>query len=183
MLVNYVDSKQSNWSKYLKILTYNYNNTRHSTSQYTPFELLYGRQGKLISELGLENIVPPSRLYVKDLYKNMLQIRKQAYLNIVKAQERMRKQYNKHRRKAKVFKKDDLVLLYYKKKCPGKLSKKLTFHVRGVYKIVRKIPDRDNYVIRLVNKRKGVADRELTVNVDQIREFLIPNSVKREDAM
>jgi hypothetical protein len=175
MLVNYCDEKQKNWARHIRCLCYCYNNSLHKTTGFTPHELLFGFQGTLISELGTEKITPPMTPYVKDLYKNIQFIREKAYVNVTRQQASIKKQYDKRRVPPRIYEKDDLVLLHYRKALKKGLSPKLTFHARGVYKVLRKIPERDNYVIRLVNKKKGIADREITVNVDQINPFIPPS--------
>jgi RNase H-like domain found in reverse transcriptase/Integrase zinc binding domain/Reverse transcriptase (RNA-dependent DNA polymerase) len=178
MVSNYCDSKQKTWSRFLKGLCWAYNVTVHSSLGYSPHEVLFGTKPRLLSELGLDDIIPPTEPYCKGLHETLEHIRSQAKINLINAQLSYKKQYDKKRKPAPKYEIGDLVLLHYRKKCI-KLSPKLTFHARGIYKILRKLPgDRENYVIRLINKRKGMADRELTVNADQIVTYIIPTMAR-----
>jgi len=172
-LVNYVNEQQTNWPRFVHSVCYAFNTSVNSTTGFSPFELLYGHSPVLIAELGLEKIAPPGTDYAKDLYKTINKLRERAYVNVLKAQAGMRRQYNKKRKAPRIYRTGDLVLLHYRKTVE-RLSPKLTFHARGVYRILRKIPERNNYVLQLVNKRKGIADRQLTVNVDQIVPYVMP---------
>ena len=138
----------------------------------SPHYQLFGTKPVLLSELGLEELLQPVQPMAKELHDVFKEIRQLAADNTKKAQATYKKQYDKHRRPAIDYKPEDLVLLHYKKSMPNeKFSPKLSFHARGPYRILRRLPDRDSYVIRLVAKMAGQADRETTVNADQIRPY------------
>jgi len=174
MLKNYMNEKQTVWKGKSKPLQYLYNSTAHSTTGFPPFEQLFGVKPVTLGELELEHLYVPTDPVAKNIFKRMKEVREEAKFNTFKAQAVMRHHYNKRRKPARIYKIGDQVLYHYKtikpKKCPH-WSKKLCFHARGVYQIVRKLPDRDNYVIKLQMKKKHMALRELTVNSDQIVPF------------
>ena len=44
MLVKFIESKKETWQDYLDTCVYAYNTSRHDSSKFTPFELMFGRQ-------------------------------------------------------------------------------------------------------------------------------------------
>jgi len=50
MLSMYTDSKQTDWDKYLTMVIFAYNSSVQSTTKYSPFHLVYGRQAKFPNE-------------------------------------------------------------------------------------------------------------------------------------
>lgn len=73
-----LDSDQKkDWKRFLGPLTYAYNSTRHDTTGYSPFQLLFGRQPRLPVDLvfgiGESEGVPKVPDYVKDLRARMCQ--------------------------------------------------------------------------------------------------------------
>ena len=53
MLVKFVREKKETWESYLDTCIYAYNTSRHETSLFTPFELMFGR--KSIIPVDLDN--------------------------------------------------------------------------------------------------------------------------------
>ena len=47
MLVKFIESKKKTWQDYLDTCVYAYNTSRHDSSKFTPFELMFGRQAVL----------------------------------------------------------------------------------------------------------------------------------------
>ena len=47
MLSMYVNSKHTDWDRYLPYVTFAYNTTAHSATKESPFFLLYGRQARM----------------------------------------------------------------------------------------------------------------------------------------
>ena len=58
MLVKYIDAKRSAWSSYLDTCVFAYNTCRHESTQFTPFELMFGRQATLPIDIGLHKQLP-----------------------------------------------------------------------------------------------------------------------------
>ena len=54
MLVKFVESKKETWQNYLDTCVYAYNTSRHGSSKFTPFELLFGRQPVLPVDIRLD---------------------------------------------------------------------------------------------------------------------------------
>ena len=55
MLRAYVSKRQSNWEDYLPNLEFAYNSTKHVTTGFSPFMLMYGFQHRSSLLLGLAN--------------------------------------------------------------------------------------------------------------------------------
>ena len=55
MLAAYSDSNQSNWDLYLPLVLLAYRTSEQSTNQNSPFELLYGREARLPTDLDFNN--------------------------------------------------------------------------------------------------------------------------------
>ena len=51
MLVKFIDSKKERWEDYLDTCVYAYNTSRHESSKFTPFEVMFGRQAVLPVDL------------------------------------------------------------------------------------------------------------------------------------
>ena len=47
MLMKFIESKKETWQDYLDTCVYAYNTSRHDSSKFTPFELMFSRQAVL----------------------------------------------------------------------------------------------------------------------------------------
>ena len=53
MLVKFVHSKKGSWSSFLDTCVFAYNTSRHSSTKFTPFELMFGRHAILPIDIEL----------------------------------------------------------------------------------------------------------------------------------
>jgi hypothetical protein len=51
MLAVYSDANQTNWDLYLPLVLLDYRTSQQTTTEASPFELLYGREPRLPSDL------------------------------------------------------------------------------------------------------------------------------------
>ncbi|KAL5494151.1 hypothetical protein EMCRGX_G015429 [Ephydatia muelleri] len=116
MLVKYVDM----WSHYLDTCAFAYNTSRHDSTKYTPFMLMFGRRATLPIDVELE------RQCSEDLCKTYWELEEHPYPavfseharileeakgNIIAAQLRQKEAYDKKHCKPGQFQCDQLVLL------------------------------------------------------------------------
>ena len=60
MLVKFVEDKREEWDTVLDCCIFAYNTSKHASSLYSPFEIMYGRKAVLPVEFSADedNIVP-----------------------------------------------------------------------------------------------------------------------------
>jgi len=114
---------QSNWDKRLPYATFVFNTTPHTSTGFTPHELLFGRKPNI---LGLLQRDPPDALYAYGDYVKELRSRLQSSYqvvrnNLVRHKERS-KEYHDRNVNTPLFTIGDKVLLYDEKVRRGKVS-------------------------------------------------------------
>ena len=99
MLVKFVDEKKETWEDYLDTCIYAYNTSRHESSLFTPFELMFGRKVVLPIDLssgsngvGADEVIGNGD--DEETLANMLDARRkrleEAKANIVTAQQKQK---------------------------------------------------------------------------------------------
>jgi len=132
MLIKFVAGKKENWQDYLYTCINAYNTSQHESSKYSPFEVMFGRQAVLpvdfigsakpCSEEVLQDIKCSSYSKRTEERKKLLEIVK---TNIVKAQVKQKKQYDRKHHKQEVFNISSIVLkkdFLRKKRAHGKFD-------------------------------------------------------------
>ena len=132
MLVKFIASKKESWQDYLDTCVYAYNTSRHDSSRFTPFELMFGRQAVLPIDIrsdATEAVDEVSAARDEDDLQKMVDARRitleQAKTNIVAAQEKQKQAYDrKHCTNPEVFSLGAVVLKDFtrKKRKGGKLD-------------------------------------------------------------
>ena len=107
MLRAYVSKRQSNWEDYLPILEFAYNSSKHVTTGFSPFMLMYGFQPRSPVTVGLAN---EKIQQVKDFLQNHMDILRVARQNVRQTQDRYKKFADAHRRSL-TFQEGDQVFL------------------------------------------------------------------------
>ena len=107
LLKTYVDSvdQRGEWEKYLPLVEHAYNNTVHSSTGKTPFEIVEGRP-KVPPILRMKGDIFAADEHVRDIKESFQKIREA----ILAYQQRPKRATDKHRRHLE-FKEDDWVLL------------------------------------------------------------------------
>ena len=92
------DRENNNWDEFLLPVVFAYNTGTHSTTQYSPFQLLYGREPKLPTDGPISSFTfhKPNDYY-EQLKKSMKLIHSHARQNIVHKQHRYKNRYDKQR--------------------------------------------------------------------------------------
>lgn len=130
-LKHYIKTNQSDWDDYVHFAMFSYNSSVHKSTNYTPYELLFGSKPYLPSSILQE----PKLLYTYDDYVKSLQQRlnvsfKIARENIHNSKVASKNRYDKRGNPVK-FKVNDNVYVANKATNP-KLSKKLTPNFRSI---------------------------------------------------
>ena len=60
MLSTLDPSRKPNWKSYISPLVYEYNSTRHESTNYSPYQLMFGRQPRLAIDVVLGLALPES---------------------------------------------------------------------------------------------------------------------------
>lgn len=129
----------SKWSKWLALAEYWYNTTLHSALGRSPFEVLYGYKPKHFGlQVGVSTSLPDLETWLKekdDMNKLIQQ-------HLLRAQQRMKSQADKHRVEH-TFEVGDKVYLklqpYVQTSIARRSNQKLSFKFFGPYEIIQKV--------------------------------------------
>jgi hypothetical protein len=164
-LRHYINDDQTDWDEWLPYAMFTYNTTPHSTTGFTPFELVYGHRPDLPTALTR----PPKLTYSYEDYAKELRERIRAANQIARENTKDEKaksklQFDKKSKKA-TFKVGDKVLLYDETIRRGR-SKKLDSQWVGPYVILEKHND-VNYTIKIKRKTLRVHANRLKALVEE----------------
>lgn len=143
MFVKYVQDKKEEWEEYINTCVYAYNTSKHESSKYSPFTVMFGRLAVLPIDLKLTSDVAtlPNADQNADQLMEENQINRERMMekvkaNIIAAQARQKEQYDKKHHNPDIFTKGALVLkkdMKRKKRAGGKMDYKWL----GPYRIVK----------------------------------------------
>lgn len=134
-LKHYINRDQTDWDQWLDFAMFSYNTTTHTSTKFSPYELMFGVQPNLPSSI----LKSPEFKYTYDDYLDnlTLKLRKSheiAKNNIIDSKEVNKKYYDKKVNNV-YFSVGQLVYLLNEKTKKGQ-SKKLTPQYTGPYKIL-----------------------------------------------
>lgn len=167
MIACFVNEHQNNWDELLTFLAFAYNSSTHATTNFTPYEIVYGRPPKIPIDLIVQendsfggegdDIHSYSEnqevnFYVKELKEKFRSVYKCVQENTNSKVEKSKLYYDRNL-KPMDYKKGDLVLLNIPKIKPG-LSKKLAPKWEGPFEILERVGP-VNYKIKKVNHAKA----------------------------
>ena len=162
MLTSYINNNQDNWDILLGRLNLAYNSAAHSTTGYTPHELMFGRKPKIPIDLVYPDTMLEEEAVSYDEYTRELKE------NLIATFARVQENRDFHMDKAKLiydrqirppnFDVGDLVLVKDSKTTPGK-NKKLSNRWEGPYKVLANINNINYKLQKMDSRRKTVMHR------------------------
>lgn len=169
MLVKFIDSKKESWEDYLDTCIYAYNTSKHESSKFSPFEVMFGRRAVLPVELDGGRACEDEVLVMDDFNDKELETimeERRATVeavraNILAAQKRQKEQYDHKHSNPVVFAVGSLVLkkdFTRKKRAGGKLDHKWLGPFRVSHALGRglfRLEDAKNPT-KVVNRVNGV---------------------------
>lgn len=170
MLSHYIREDQRDWDQWIPYVMMAYRGTVHSSTGYSPFFLLHGRD----QVLPIDDFIRPQRVrydydenYAAEMMARLSQVYKRVRENTELAKSKRIVQYNK-KTKERNYQLGDLVYLKDMAPVVGK-SKKLTKTWMGPYRVIEKVGPvtyrikrvggRDNQVVH-ANRLKEYCERE-----------------------
>lgn len=164
------DSRE--WDDLLDSVVYSYNTTKHSTTGYSPWEVVFGRPPKTpISDFLIhmkEEVFESYPEYIKQLV-----LRLTALSDSVRAAKEAEFRKNKHRldsaSKPSTYKEDDLVMVEVKSRKPGKGSNKLVPPYDGPFRIISK--NTTDRWFELKSERDG--NKAKKISIDLIKPYYL----------
>ena len=186
MLAMYVQDpkKQNLWSNFISHVVFAYNTSIHSSTGYTPYFLLYGREAIIASDVILKSSEPYNLgggypEYIKRLQKDMWFAHKHIQ-DRVKQQQNDREQQNSLLKSILKFKAGDKVMIYELPKSMKGISKKLLSPYHGPYTVELQFNDVSYQVKHDVTKKKK------HVHVSRMKRYIprdgdiIPDDIERQ---
>ena len=109
MIVKFIDKKKEQWEDYLDTCIYAYNTSKHESSKYTPFEVMFGRQAVLPVDISKRppDDQPEMKEFDDDLIDLVMEERRERLEivkeNILNAQKKQKEEYDRKHSKPEVF--------------------------------------------------------------------------------
>ncbi|CAF3834118.1 unnamed protein product [Rotaria sordida] len=92
------DRENNNWGEFLLLVVFAYNTGIHATTNYSPFQLQFGRESRLHTDESSTSIIfDKPNDYYKQLKKHLLIIQRQARANVISRQQQYKNNYDKRR--------------------------------------------------------------------------------------
>ena len=163
----YVNYKQNNWSEWLAMAEFAFNNKVHIATKMLPFKVNYRREPRM----GFDIRKKRKNEKVEEFAREMKERHEEARVALVKAQEEMKRQADRNRKEAEDYRVGDKVLISTKDfsmELMKRATKKLTEKFIGPY-VVKKIVSENTVELELlvllrihpmVNVRRIVKYRE-----------------------
>jgi hypothetical protein len=169
ILTMYVDVSHENWDEFLQPSISAYNTSVHSSSKYSPYEVLFGRKPTNIADVILSSPIVLSGVksaddYLAELRANAEVIHRRVNENLDVARERQKRYYDRFINDSVQYGIGDLVLLVNERKLVGE-SKAFRNKTLGPFRVVDKFNDVNFRIVSLAN------GREQSVHYNRLRPF------------
>ena len=155
MLVKFISSRKSEWSQYIDTCVFAYNTSRHESTKFTPFEVMFNRIATLPIDITVRKkspeevlklaLVPVDESETKELLEKRNRLLLMVKDNIKIAQAKQKRDYDRKHAKPSLFQVGAMVLAKdhtRKKRKGGKLDNRWL----GPFKIEKVLP-RGTYLI------------------------------------
>jgi hypothetical protein len=150
ILTMYVNDSHSNWDAFLQASISAYNSCIHSSTGFSPYEVLFARKPRRVVDVILDSRVELNGAgidqYVRNLHVHAGKVVNRVNEQLDKARAKQKNYYDKFINSSKVFKEGDFVLIATNKQQVGQ-SKSFINHATGPHVIVKTFND-VNYVIK-----------------------------------
>lgn len=153
---------ETEWDDQVGMMCLAINATKHSTSNYTPYETVYGRKLRLPGEPREMN--EGTDLYTESIQAQLELIRRNVSESLNIRAEASKKYYDAKHKETK-YEIDDEVLVYFDPKVDTKCNK-FSARYRGPYKVVQ-VRANDIYKLELIDKKKTIM-----VHVSRMKPFI-----------
>lgn len=149
-LKNFINKEQNNWDIYVPSAMFCYNTSIHSSTHFSPYELIFGNKSDTPSTITQK----PEFKYTYEDYRDHLKYKLNrsfeiARENIIKSKNQSKKYYD-HQIKETNYIVNDMVYVSDKSQKPG-ISKKLSPNYKGPFKII-KVNDNQTVTIKMNKK-------------------------------
>ena len=133
----YVNHRQNNWSEWLVMAEFAFNNKVHIATKISSFKVNYGREPRIGFDIRKKGKNEKAEEFVREMKER----HEKARAALVKAQEEMKRQADRSRKEAEEYRVGDKVLISTKDflmELMKRVTKKLTEKFIGPY-VVKKI--------------------------------------------
>jgi len=166
-LAAFINLNQDDWDEKLPQAIFAINTAKQSTTQITPFELVYGRPPVLAHELAFP--WPEDEAEHRDDFQRKLdKWRKVARLLIASQQKKSKAHADRFRKPDPIYKEGDLVLVFRRRR---KGTKKFVDRSVGPYQVVRRVTRVTYLVEDLPDQRRSRIHRRFNAHVSQLKRY------------
>jgi hypothetical protein len=135
----FISAHPQQWSKWISLCEFWYNTNWHSSTGHTPFELLYGRHPRYFGVVAADSIASAD---VQDWLRERELVMASVKQHLLRMQQRMKYQADKHRRERKFAVGDKVFLrlqLYLQSSVAVRANHKLAFKFFGPFFVMERI--------------------------------------------
>ncbi|KAH7719738.1 hypothetical protein AAVH_12773 [Aphelenchoides avenae] len=175
MLGSFAERSGKDWDRYLSLVTSAFNNSVQETTKQTPFYMNFAREVRLPLDIALST--PPPRVHsdvsvfldqTQSALKSAWEI---ASSEIVKAQDKQKRQADQHNRAAeRPIQPQDLVL-YYRTQPPAEEAHKLRQPFTGPYRVLA--VRHPNVTLRALDDEA----RPFTTHINKVKPYAAPQTL------
>ncbi|CAH2093270.1 unnamed protein product [Euphydryas editha] len=165
----------NNWSNCLPDVIWGINNTLNDTTGFKPYDLMFARDGRPVCDITIPGQVSES----------IQSKREKASARIDRAAAKMKRNFDKRRKRSHIYKKGDLVLW---RQAPTSSASKVNTKLDDLYSgpyIITKVLGNDRYRIRSIKGLRGYKNFTGLVSADSLRPYrsiaLVSDSASSSD--